>query len=64
MIVDCTDEEKKKLEKDTCPDCGSIGFLKGPHGGMSVNIMCANTECKSKFNVSFYGNQLCWAERI
>ena len=47
-----TEEEKKKLlKKGTCPDCQGDKFLEGPHGGASVNIMCANDECKSRFNV-------------
>lgn len=32
-----------------CPDCGLLGFLEGPHGGMSVNIRCK--ACGSEFNV-------------
>lgn len=32
-----------------CPDCGKFDFLEGPHGGLAVNIKCAN--CGSEFNV-------------
>ena len=32
-----------------CPDCGSQLFLRGPSGGMSMNIKCANDTCGSKF---------------
>jgi hypothetical protein len=45
-----------KYERDllftlkVCPDCkDDSGFLEGPHGGCSVNIMCE--KCGSKFNV-------------
>jgi hypothetical protein len=39
------------LQKGICPDCGSKeGFYKGPEGGMSVNIFCANPKCRSGFN--------------
>lgn len=40
-----------KIAKGICPDCGSKkGFYKGPSGGMSTNIFCANSECRSGFN--------------
>ena len=32
-----------------CPDCGGRRFLKGPQGGLSVNIKCSR--CGSKFNI-------------
>jgi len=35
-----------------CPDChGKDGFFHGPEGGMCENIMCANPECGSRFNI-------------
>lgn len=39
------------IEKNRCPDCGGEGFLQGPSGGISTNIMCANEKCKAKFNI-------------
>ncbi|MCX5909953.1 MAG: hypothetical protein NTY64_22955, partial [Deltaproteobacteria bacterium] len=47
-----------KGEKATCPDCGGMRFLEGPHGGLCVNIKCS--ECGSTFNV----NPPFFAERI
>lgn len=44
-----TDAEAALLNNTTCPDCLERHFLEGPHGGMNVNIMCA--ECGAKFNV-------------
>lgn len=42
------DEQKGGVP--TCPDCGS-GLLKGPEGGLSLNVYCENDEtCGSKFN--------------
>ena len=35
-----------------CPDCGGDGWIEGPHGGLSVNITCANPTCGSRFNTS------------
>jgi hypothetical protein len=43
----------KTIATDHCPDCGSgEGFFKGPRGGISMNIKCANPSCGSKFNVT------------
>lgn len=48
-------KELDKHERDiifvcgACPDCGHQGFLEGPSGGCSTNIMCGG--CGSKFNV-------------
>ncbi len=64
MDTECTKKEKKKLQKNICPDYGKKGFLEGPHGGMSINIMCANEDCKSRFNVFGMGGKLLSAERI
>lgn len=52
------------LSKGICPDCGSKnGFYEGPSGGMSTNIFCANSECRSGFNyTSIFGES--HAERI
>lgn len=38
-----------------CPDCRHRGFYEGPSGGMSTNIICANRDCRSKFNVTPMG---------
>ncbi len=52
-IEKVTEKEKEKLSKGICPDCEGTSFLEGPHGGLSVNVKCANTECGAEFN-------LCW----
>lgn len=49
MIEALTGTEVADLDACKCPDCGSESFLEGPHGGMSVNIMCS--ACGAKFNV-------------
>jgi hypothetical protein len=45
------DEELKQslFSEQCCPHCGSTGFLDGPCGGLSQNIMCA--VCGAKFNI-------------
>ena len=48
-----------RLSKEGCPDCNSVEFYEGPHGGLSVNIKCAG--CGSKFNIA---SPIGWAERI
>lgn len=49
MIEKLTAQEVAALDKGTCPDCGGHKFLEGPHGGVSVNIMCDG--CGAKFNI-------------
>lgn len=34
----------------SCPDCGWEFFYEGPHGGMSINVKCANPNCGHTFN--------------
>lgn len=49
-----TEEGKLWLQivDNECPDCGARfkGFMEGPSGGMSTNIMCFG--CKHWFNVT------------
>jgi len=43
--------EGKNYWKDgftSCPDCGSMVFLKGPRGGLCQNFKCQ--DCGSEFN--------------
>lgn len=40
------------IAKDHCPDCHAKGFWSGPSGGISQNIYCTNSECRSAFNVT------------
>ena len=55
-----TEWELQIIQQAKCPDCESE-LLKGPHGGMSQNIYCANdASCDSRFN---YVGGL-WCERI
>lgn len=35
-----------------CTYCGGTRFHKGPSGGISQNILCANTNCRHWFNYS------------
>jgi len=51
MFEDCTKDESELLRLGFCPDCKREGFLEGPHGGLCVNIMCANPKCGSRFNI-------------
>ena len=50
MIQNCTEKERKSLDIQVCPDCGTYKkFLAGPHGGLCQNIRCG--VCGSEFNV-------------
>lgn len=33
-----------------CSYCGGTEFYEGPSGGMSVNVLCANDNCRHWFN--------------
>lgn len=33
-----------------CTYCGGIEFYEGPSGGMSTNVLCANSKCRHWFN--------------
>jgi hypothetical protein len=33
-----------------CTYCGGTDFLEGPSGGLSVNVLCANSQCRHWFN--------------
>ena len=46
---ECSPEEHKAVAAHVCPDCGSP-LHEGPHGGLSVNWLCPNPKCGSKFN--------------
>lgn len=49
-------------DRVACPDCQQGLLLIGPSGGMSNNTMCEF--CQSEFNLTFYGKQCIFAERI
>lgn len=48
-----TIEQRKRFHNTgRCPFCGKSEFYEGPQGGLSMNIMCANSECEAKFNIA------------
>ena len=55
---DLTPTESKLLNTDnghsglTCIFCHGTDFLEGPHGGMSVNLQCANEKCGAQYNIT------------
>jgi uncharacterized protein (DUF983 family) len=51
------------LSDRVCPDCGRSRFLRGPSGGLSVNVECA--ACGQRFNIALApGGDLMLAQRI
>ncbi len=43
--------DKDILYNGCCCDC-LADLLAGPSGGVTINMICLNSECGSKFNVS------------
>jgi len=52
VTPDFTEDDRviDALRRDTCPDCGNLGFDGGPRGGSGQNIFCS--DCGSGFNVA------------
>lgn len=46
---DCDERETRLLYQGFCPACEKARLLEGPHGGLCVNVLCAN--CGAKWNV-------------
>lgn len=52
-----SEEEAEIMQRNICPDCGEI-LLKGPSGGASVNMLCSNEDCGSKYNsLGYFGGE-------
>jgi len=47
-----------------CPDCGKEDFFEGPRHGQTVDVFCADRECRHGFNVWNFGDGAVWAKRI
>lgn len=55
-------DDLDRISGGDCPVCRRRGFVVGPMGGASVsgatlNIECAQLDCRSRFNVAFYSGQ-------
>jgi hypothetical protein len=66
MIGDIPDGPERErvleaLRRDTCPDCGAVGFRDGPRGGAGLNIFCRH--CGAGFNVAL-PRQIMFVQRI
>lgn len=44
----------KSVPKLVCPKCEGDEFYKGPEGGATMNVKCAN--CGHRMNVAFTGH--------
>lgn len=40
----------QEYSQPTCTYCGGTKFYQGPSGGISTNILCANKDCRHRFN--------------
>jgi hypothetical protein len=52
------------LSRGHCPDCNYRGFVLGPKGSLAQNIECGNLSCRARFNVTIFGWQVVFAQRI
>jgi hypothetical protein len=52
------------LNRGSCPICARRGFVLGPQGGSSINIECANLDCRRRFNVALYAGEVLMAQQI
>jgi uncharacterized protein (DUF983 family) len=52
----------ESLTRHRCPDCGGGEFLRGPQGGLALNIACK--ACGHRFNVTLHQSELIFAQRI
>jgi hypothetical protein len=59
-----SESDLKTITMGQCPDCESRGFVLGPMGGAALNIECANTNCRARFNVTTFGGEVLMAEPI
>jgi hypothetical protein len=50
------------LARGVCRHCGGGAFRPGPRGGLAQNIECRG--CLRRFNVTVYGGELVFAQRI
>ena len=46
--------EPEQPEGLVCTYCGGTKWYEGPSGGMCINILCANPECRHWFNDTGY----------
>jgi hypothetical protein len=58
------EDELERLSKGDCPICRRRGFVIGPWGGSSINIECAQLDCRMRFNVAFYSGQAVMAHHL
>ena len=46
-----TEADVAKLNDSQCPDCDGL-IYEGPCGGGSINYVCGNERCGSRFNMA------------
>jgi len=61
---DMNEAALETLSRGLCPICAHRGFVLGPQGGMSMNIECANVECRRRFNVVTVSGRVITAQQI
>jgi hypothetical protein len=64
MNHECNEAMMEMLTRGHCPICAKRGFVLGPMGGSSINIECANVECRRRFSVATMSGEVLMAQQI
>jgi hypothetical protein len=64
MIRQLSDSELTDASRGLCPVCYNRGFVIGPQGGLSINVECADLDCRARFNIVWRSGQALWGEVI
>ena len=59
-----TQDELDVLSSGHCPRCKQRGFVIGPAGGASLNIECANVNCRERWNIVWMSGRAIYAHAL
>ena len=62
--MNLSEDDCDTLTRGHCPACHERGFVIGPQAPPSINIECANVECRARFNIAPFGGKVLMAHHI